>query len=113
MFVMHVLEQLSRTADLDVAAERLELEPGAARAERDAEAVLRLSGQLHGEAGAELAVERRDRDRHVGLLGDRYPQVAVMRPKVIAAPVLDRPVVCDVAVDGVRFGIGGLDLNER
>src|SRR3989454_10405958 len=36
-----------------------------------------------------------------------------MCPKAIAAAVLDRAVVRDVAVDGVRFGIGGLDLNER
>src|SRR2546422_478287 len=55
-----VLGQLPRSADLDVAAERLELEPGAPRAEREVETVLGLSRQLHGEAGTEVAVERRD-----------------------------------------------------
>src|SRR5207247_10717230 len=78
-----VLGQLSRSADLDVAAERLELEPGAARADREVEPVLGLSRQLHGEAGAEVAVEGRDGDRHVRLLWDRHPHVAVMRPEEI------------------------------
>src|SRR2546429_4142616 len=108
-----VLGQLSRSADLDVAAERLELEPGAAGADGEVEPVFRLFVELHREAGAEITVEGRDGDRHVRLFRDRYPHVAVMRPKAIAAPVLDRPVVRDVPVDGARFGIGGLDLNER
>src|SRR5213076_69931 len=55
-----VLGQLPRSADLDVTTERLELEPGAPRAEREVETVLGLSRQLHGEAGTEVAVERRD-----------------------------------------------------
>src|SRR5207247_6281527 len=60
-----VLGQLSRSADLDVAAERLELEPGAARADREVEPVLGLSRQLPGEAGAEGAVGGPDGDRDV------------------------------------------------
>src|SRR2546421_3814501 len=36
-----------------------------------------------------------------------------MRPKAIPPAVLDGAVVRDVAVDGVRLGVGGLDLNER
>src|SRR5207253_1083037 len=97
-FIVLVLEELPRAADLDVAAERLEFEPGAPRAEREVETVFGLSGQLNGEARVELAVERRDGYRDVGLLGDRHPQIAVMRPKAIPPAVLDR------AVGGARGG---------
>src|SRR2546428_10645638 len=79
LLVMRVLEQLPRAANLDVAAERLELEPGAAGAEGEAEAVLRLAGQLHGAAGVVLAVERRTGDRGVGLLGAGPPPSADLR----------------------------------
>src|SRR2546430_10512383 len=44
-----VLGQLPRSADLDVTTERLELEPGAPRAEREVETVLGLSRQRSEE----------------------------------------------------------------
>src|ERR1043166_3614645 len=107
-----MLHQLPGTAEVDIAVERFELEPGAPRADGEVEPVLALSVELHGEARAEIAVERRDRHRQARLLGDRHPQVAVVCREPIAAAILDGPVVGDIAVDRVGFGVRGLDLHE-
>src|SRR5207253_2193805 len=82
----------------NVPIERLELQPGGPRGDREAETVLGLAGELHRETGAEVAVERRHRDGDVGFLGDRYAQVAVVGREAVAAAILDGPVVRHVAV---------------
>src|SRR5437899_11836362 len=77
VLVTLILGHLPGPANLDVAVERLDLEAGASGTEREAEPMLGLARQLDGEAGVEVAVERRHRDRHVRLLRHRNAQVTV------------------------------------
>src|SRR2546422_3269657 len=113
VLVALVLGHLPGPANLDVAVERLDLEAGASGTDREAEPVLGLAGQLDGEAGVEIAVERRHRDRHVRLLRHRNAQVTVVGREAVAARVLDRAVVRDIAVDRIGLGVRGLDLQQR
>src|SRR5881398_767018 len=111
LVLVPVFGQLPWTTQPDVAVERLELEPGAARADRETEPVLRLwTDEPHWVARAEVPVERRDRDRDVGLLRHRHSQVAVMGREAVAPAVLDGPAVHDVAVDRIRFSTHDGDL---
>src|SRR5437899_7137673 len=110
VLVTLILGHLPGPANLDVAAERLDLEAGASGTDREAEPVLGLARQLDGEAGVEIAVERRHRDRHVRLLRHRNAQVTIVGREAVAARVLDRAVVRHIGVDRMCLGVPGLAL---
>src|SRR2546422_11559985 len=101
------------SAQLDVAVERLEFGAGAARSDREAEPVLARFRDAHGEAGVEVAVERRHRHRHVGPLRNAHRYVAVVRSEAVVAAVLDGAVVVDVAAHRADLDARGLDPLQR
>src|SRR2546427_2497987 len=100
---------LPRSAQPDVAVEALDLEVGAARADREAEAVLGRAGDVHGEARVEIAVEGGDGDGQVGPLRHAHGHVAIGGGEAVTAPVLDGAVVLEVAVGSADFAARGLD----
>src|SRR3989441_8413689 len=100
-------------AQLDVPVEGLELEAGAARADREAEPVLAGARDAHREAGVEVAVEGGHRDGGVGAFRDADGHVAVVGREAVATAVLDRAIVLDVAVGGIDLDARRLDPLQR
>src|SRR2546425_11431260 len=95
---------LAGPPQLDVPGKGFELEPGgvAAPAEGEGEAMFAGAHRVHGKAGIEVAVESGDRSGEAGAWRDHDRDVAVMCPQAVAATRLNRAVIEDVAVHGVR-----------
>src|SRR5690242_10515619 len=113
MILVLAFGHLPGAAESDVAVERFQLDPRAARADGEIKPMLGLPLELHREAGAEVPVERRYRHGDARLFGHGYAQATVVRREAIAPAVLDGPVVDDLPVDRSGVGVRGLDLGHR
>src|SRR5690348_16601369 len=97
---------------LDVAVERFQFDPRAARAYGEVEAVFRLVLERDREAGLELAVEGRDRHRGARLFGQGDGDVAVVGREPVVAAFLHAAVVLDVPVHRIGVHVGGVDAGH-
>src|ERR1041385_7861079 len=97
---------------MDVAVERFQLDPGAARAEREGEAPLGGVGDAHRKVRFEIAVECGDRDGRVGPLRDADLYVAGVGRETVVTAVFDGAVVAHAPVHGGEIDVGRFDVAE-
>src|SRR5690242_11957036 len=108
------VQELHALVQQDVAAERFELQVGAAAAqdEREVPVAFQLV-QLDVAIRVEVAVERGHRDRGVRLVGHDDLDVAAVRLEVVLPAVLDRAHEGQVTAHAARVDLVGFDAVQR